>query len=87
MIWETREKDYKYPTYALTKEADPDWFAKVYAVDSRYVFTVGKRIKKDQQTPPRYTLVKKGWKSALTAKRKALEQINIYKREELSCQK
>ena len=73
-----KKEDYgrkKYPTYHLTKEANPDWFAKVYVEDGKYTFTIGKRIgNPDEPTPARYSTRHK-WKSPITAKAKALEAI------------
>ncbi len=75
--WKKIEVAGNLPTYTLTKEANIEWFAKVYRYDGRYIFTIGKRIKEGEPTPPSYTWKEKGWKSATTAKTKALEWINI----------
>lgn len=75
--WQKSKEAGNFPTYHLTKEANPEWFAKVYAYDARYIFTIGKRVKQGEPTPPRYSWKEKGWKSASTAKTKALQWIRI----------
>jgi hypothetical protein len=77
--WEKSQYGGQLPTFSLSKEFDPDWFASVYPRDGKYIFTIGERIKENKPTPTRYNWVGKGWKSPETAKTKALEQLNIKK--------
>lgn len=77
--WQKSIEGGMLPTFHLTKEANPYWFAKVYAKclsGARYTFVIGKRIKEGEPTPPRYSWTKKGWKNASGAKAKALEWIS-----------
>ena len=70
--WIENSESGSRPSYSLNKEFNPDWYAKVYVVDGRYVFTLGKRVKPGQETPPRYTCKGRGYKDAKTAKSYAM---------------
>ena len=60
------------PSYNLKKEVSPEWFARVYAVKGLYTFLIGKRVEIGQPTPERFGWKKKGFKTASSAKTKAL---------------
>lgn len=60
------------PSYSLSKEFNPIWFAKVYVHDGRYCFTLGKRVVQGEPTPPRYSNKGRGYKNASTAKSQAM---------------
>jgi hypothetical protein len=74
----TKEKGVKrYPAFHLTKEANPDWFARVYWIGGKYSFEIGKRIGNiEEPTPARYS-TRRSWKSPITAKEKAIEAIRF----------
>lgn len=77
--WNISTDGASLPTYSLSKEYDPIWFARIFPRDGKYIFIVGQRIDLDKPTPPRYTWNKTGWKNASSAKAKALEWINLIK--------
>ena len=59
--------------YSLKREANPIWFAVVYANDARWTFRIGTRVKEgEKQTIYHAT---KSWKTLDVAKRKSLDAI------------
>lgn len=75
ITWDKHEYGNDLPTYYLTKEANPLYFAKVFAKDGRYIYTIGKRGASGQYTTERITYNKTGWSNASIAKLRAIEAI------------
>lgn len=73
--WKTVNVIGEKPSYYLCKETNPNWYAKVFIKNGLYTFTFGERDTDENIDPKRYSWVKRGWKSADTAKKVCLEYI------------